>query len=67
VPVRSVRIGGGEVSVRLASGTEVLLGSPTGLPLKLAVAARILPLAPSSRYLDVSVPERVVATDSHPG
>jgi cell division septal protein FtsQ len=66
VPIRSVRLTGGEVSITLASGAEVLLGSPSRLPLKLAVAARILPLVPDARFLDVSIPERAVTSNSHP-
>jgi hypothetical protein len=66
IPIRSVRLVDREASITLASGVEVILGRPTELPLKLAVVARILPLAPDVRYLDVSVPERTVATDSIP-
>jgi cell division protein FtsQ len=66
IPIRSVRLVDREASITLASGVEVILGSPSELPLKLAVVARILPLAPDVRYLDVSVPERAVATDSIP-
>jgi hypothetical protein len=66
IPIRSVRLVDREASITLASGVEVMLGSPSELPLKLAVVARILPLAPDVRYLDVSVPERAVATDSIP-
>jgi cell division protein FtsQ len=66
VPIRSVRLVDRETSITLASGVEIMLGSPSELPLKIAVVARILPLAPDARYLDVSVPERAVATDSIP-
>jgi hypothetical protein len=66
VPIRSVRLVDREASITLASGVEVILGAPSQLALKLAVVARILPLAPDARYLDVSVPERAVATDSVP-
>ena len=66
VPIRSVRLVDREASLTLASGVEVILGRPSELPLKLAVVARILPLTSDVRYLDVSVPERAVATDSIP-
>jgi cell division protein FtsQ len=66
IPIRSVRLVDREASLTLASGVEVILGTPSELALKLAVAARILPLASDVRYLDVSVPERAVATDSIP-
>jgi cell division protein FtsQ len=52
----------------LASGIEVRLGDTTDLALKLAVAGQIvrsLPLGPTgSEYVDVSVPERPVASDN---
>jgi cell division protein FtsQ len=66
VPIRSIRLVDREASLTLASGAEVLLGTPSELALKVAVAARILPLAPDARYVDVSVPERAVATNSIP-
>ena len=66
VPISSIRLVDREASLTLASGVEVILGTPSELSLKLAVVARILPLAPDVRYLDVSVPERAVATDSIP-
>ena len=59
--IRSVRAVEGEISVVLTSGTEVLFGDASRLRLKLAVVARILPLAGDMPYLDVSVPERAVA------
>jgi cell division protein FtsQ len=61
VSVRSVRVVEGEISMVLASGTEVLLGDASQLRLKLAVVSRILPLAGDLPYLDVSVPDRAVA------
>jgi cell division protein FtsQ len=64
IPIRSVRVVDREASITLASGVEVLLGSPSQLALKLAVVAQILPLAPDARYLDVSIPERAVATNA---
>jgi cell division protein FtsQ len=45
----------------LSSGEEVRLGDLRNLRVKLAIAARILRLAPGSAYVDVSVPERTVA------
>ena len=48
--------------LRLRSGLEVRLGDPLDLPLKLAVAARVIPLlATGTAYLDVAVPDRPVA------
>jgi hypothetical protein len=49
------------VTVLLRSGIAIRLGEVADLPLKLAVAARIIPLAPGARYIDVAVPERAVA------
>jgi cell division protein FtsQ len=62
VPIRSVRLEGRELSLTLASGVEVLLGTPSRLPLKLAVTAKVIEAAPDARWVDVSVPERAVAS-----
>lgn len=60
--VTSVATTGGELTLRLRSGVQVRLGDPVDVPLKLAVAARVLPLVQDGTvYLDVSVPERPVA------
>ena len=61
--VREARARGGEVDLVLRSGTEIRLGSPHDLPLKLAVAREILAtlVAPGAGYVDVSVPERPVS------
>ena len=62
--VRVVRAHPHELTFLLASGLELRLGDVRAVPLKLAVAARILPrvLGQSGyTYLDVSVPERPVA------
>lgn len=60
--VSSVRASAFEVTLVLRSGVEVRLGDATDAALKLAVAARVLPLVPSgTRYVDVSVPGRPVA------
>jgi cell division protein FtsQ len=64
IPIRSVRLVDGEVSLTLSSGTDILLGNRSQLPLKAAVAARILEVAPTVRTIDVSVPERVVASET---
>ena len=71
VPLRSVGFPGRVATVastraglvlRLRSGLGVRLGEPTDVHLKLAVAARILPLLEAGTlYLDVSVPERPVS------
>jgi cell division septal protein FtsQ len=62
--VRVVRARAHQLTFLLASGLELRLGDVRAVPLKLAVAARILPqvLAQGGySYLDVSVPERPVA------
>jgi hypothetical protein len=60
--VASVRAKSDELTLILRSGLEVRLGDATGVRLKLAVVAKVLPLvAADTRYLDVSVPERPVA------
>jgi cell division protein FtsQ len=63
--VVSVRAGQDELTLVLRSGLELRLGDATAVALKLAVAARVLPLvADGTRYVDVSVPERPVAGSS---
>jgi cell division protein FtsQ len=60
--VASVRVETDELTLVLRSGLEVRLGDATSVRLKLAVAAKVLPLvAADTRYIDVSVPERPVA------
>jgi cell division protein FtsQ len=60
--VISVRTGDDELTLVLRSGIQLRLGDATAVQLKLAVAAKVLPLvADGTRYLDVSVPERPVA------
>jgi cell division protein FtsQ len=60
--VKAVRVSNGELVVVLRSGLEVLLGQPGDVLVKLAVAARVVPLLDDSMvYLDVSVPDRPVA------
>jgi cell division protein FtsQ len=66
IPIRSVRLVDGDVSLTLSSGTDIVLGSRSQLDLKAAVAARILEVAPTARTIDVSVPERVVASETVP-
>ena len=63
IPIRSVRLADGEITLTLSSGTAVLMGGRAQLPLKAAVAARILEAAPTAETIDVSVPERVVASE----
>ena len=48
-----------------AGGLQIRVGERSGLPLKLAVAGRILQRTTLSGYLDVSVPQRPVATVDH--
>lgn len=61
-PSRVVSVTTGDALVmRLRSGLELRLGTMRDVPLKLAVAGRIIPLLPTgSTYLDVSVPHRPV-------
>jgi hypothetical protein len=52
----------GNLVYRLRSGLELMLGDPTDIRLKLAIARRALFALPSgATYLDVSVPRRPVA------
>jgi len=67
VRVRSIRAREDGVTLVLATDTEVRLGNASALPLKMAVAARVLrSLSEDERlgltYLDVTVPERPVAS-----
>jgi cell division protein FtsQ len=55
------------LTLRLRSGLEVRLGDAVDVPLKLAVAARVIPLLDAGTpYLDVAVPERPVAGTLNP-
>ena len=50
------------LTLRLRSGLEMRLGDPVDVALKLAVAARVIPLLTTdTTYLDVAVPERPVS------
>jgi cell division protein FtsQ len=61
--VKAVRATQGELTVVLHRGLEILLGDTSDLLVKLTVAARVVPLVDESMlYLDVSVPERPVAS-----
>jgi cell division protein FtsQ len=70
--VRMVRVRERDLTFLLGSGLELRLGALQAIPLKLAIAERIVPglLAPGGQqYLDVSVPARPVAgttLKSHP-
>jgi len=66
LPIRSVRLVDGEISLTLSSGTHILMGSRSRLLLKAAVAARILEVTPTALTIDVSVPERVVTSETAP-
>ena len=64
--IGTVRWQGEQVTFVLRSGTELRLGSPAHLRVKLAVASRLLQVLPRSErsrigYLDLSVPTRPVA------
>jgi cell division protein FtsQ len=65
VHAQFVRANEHELTLVLRSGLELRLGNDRALPLKLAIARRILPslsgASPPYGYLDVSVPERPVA------
>jgi cell division protein FtsQ len=68
IAVRRVKARAGRITLVLRGGAEVRLGSRSGLPLKLAAAARVLAsLSEEERstlgYLDLTVPDRVVAAD----
>jgi hypothetical protein len=64
--VRFVQASGSDVTFVLRSSIQILLGDPTKLPLKLAIARRILPADDAVRYVDVSVPDRPVAGTANP-
>ena len=60
--VSSVTATSDALTLRLRSGLEIRLGDALDVPLKLAVAARVIPLLDTeTAYLDVAVPERPVA------
>lgn len=61
VDLRAVRSSDSELTLVTASGLELRLGGTAALPLKLAIAKRVLPLAAGAAYIDVSLPERPVA------
>lgn len=61
--VKAVRLKDGQLTLVLRTGPELRLGEATDVLLKLAVAARVLPLVERDAvYLDVSVPERPVSS-----
>lgn len=60
--VATATLANGLLVFHLRSGVALVLGPPRGVPLKVAVASRVLPLLPAgSRYLDVTVPGRPVS------
>ena len=64
--MRAGRLEGGKLVLVLSASTELRLGEPLDLDVKLAAAARVLAaLSRAERarlvYLDVSLPERTVA------
>jgi cell division septal protein FtsQ len=64
--IATVRLDDGRLTFVLRSGTELRLGPPAHIQLKLAVAARLLGVLPSAErqrigYIDLSVPTRPVA------
>jgi cell division protein FtsQ len=65
--ISTIQLVRGELVVRLRSGLELLLGEPTDVRLKLAIARRALfQLPDGATYVDVSVPGRPVAGASNP-
>jgi cell division protein FtsQ len=61
--IKAVRATGSGLTLVPRRGPEIRLGDATDVVLKLAVAARVLPLVDEGTlYLDVSVPERPVAS-----
>jgi cell division protein FtsQ len=61
VDVRQVLTEGGDLTLLLASGTQLRLGDSGDLKLKLSIAKELLRLTSGAAYVDVSVPERPVA------
>ena len=59
--VRQVLTDDGELTLVLASGTQLRLGDSGDLKLKLSIAKQLIPLTPGAAYVDISVPERPVA------
>jgi cell division protein FtsQ len=62
--VLTLRIDAGQVSYAMRGGLELRVGSTDQLALKLAVAREILGREALTGYLDVSVPERPVASSN---
>ena len=61
--MKAVRFVEGRLTLVLRRGPEIRLGAASDVLLKLTVAARVFPLLDErSLYLDVSVPERPVAS-----
>ncbi|MBA3402509.1 MAG: FtsQ-type POTRA domain-containing protein [Actinobacteria bacterium] len=61
--VKAVRSGEGKLTLILHDGPEIRLGGASDVLLKLTVAARVFPLLDErSLYVDVSVPERPIAS-----
>jgi hypothetical protein len=61
VDIRQVLTVDGELTLVLASGTELRLGDSGDLRLKLSIAKQLIPLTVGATYVDISVPERPVA------
>jgi hypothetical protein len=65
--VASASITDGVLVFHLRSGLELLLGDGSDVKLKVAVAARVLPMLPAgSRFLDMSIPGRPVSGAGSP-
>jgi hypothetical protein len=63
--VRTVSAEREGIVLQLGSGLDLRLGDPDDVALKLAVAAQVIGLVPpGTGYLDVSIPERPVASSN---
>jgi hypothetical protein len=61
--IASARIVDEQLTLVLGNGLELRLGEASDVMLKLAVAAKVIPLLdPGTLYLDLSVPERPVSS-----
>jgi hypothetical protein len=61
--ITAIRATANELTFVLPGGVELRFGDASSLPLKLAVAERVLPLVggATSGYVDVTVPARPIA------
>jgi cell division protein FtsQ len=64
--IRFVRADGADISFVLRSGVQLELGAPDDLSVKLAIARRAVVADQRLRYVDVSLPSRIVTGESNP-